>query len=165
MHQWDRALPKQYVYFNRIEITMKTTLQALLISLIMVAIYSCEKQEVGYLRTQDVSYTPDSLVVKARLDPEDANDAKIMKYEIPWQSQEIEGVQGTSPITYAIKSIRTDEGNVPMDIAAQFKMVRKGVVQIPFDHKIPIGRYSIGITIKNVNRIVDKDSIFTVIVQ
>lgn len=165
MHQRDRALPKQYVYFNRIEITMKTTLQALLISLIIAVIFSCEKQEVGYLRTQDVSYTPDSLVIKARLDPEDANDAKIMKYEIPWQSQEIEGVQGTSPITYAIKSIRTDEGNAPADIASQFKMVRKGVVQISFDHTIPIGRYSIGITIRNINRVVDKDSIFTVIVQ
>lgn len=165
MHQRDRALIKQYVYFNRIEITMKTTLQALLISLIIAVIFSCEKQEVGYLRTQDVSYTPDSLVVKARLDPEDANDAKIMKYEIPWQSQEIEGVQGTSPITYAIKSIRTDAGNAPMDIASQFKIVRKGVVQIPFDHTIPIGRYTIGIMIRNVNRVVDKDSIFTVIVQ
>lgn len=143
---------------------MKTTQLISLICLI-IATYSCEKQETGYLRTQDASYTPDSLTIKALLNPEDVNDAKIIKYEIPWQSTEIEGIQGTSPITYGIQSIHTDKGSVSHDIASQFQMVRKGIIQIPYNHTIPIGRYSIDIVISNINRTIEINSIYTVIVQ
>lgn len=143
---------------------MKTT-QLIAFICLIIATYSCEKQEVGYLITQEASYTPDSLLIKAKLNPEDASDAKIIKNKIPWQSTTIEGIQGTSPITYRIKSICTDKGNTPSGIASQFQMVRKGVVQIPYNHTIPIGRYSIGITISNINRTVEIDSIYTVIVQ
>ena len=77
--------------------------------LLLLAAISCDKTTVGYLFADNLTYTPDSIVVKAVLDP--VEDEEQIDKEIPWQSVALEGVQGTSPINYAIENVVTPDSN------------------------------------------------------
>ena len=46
-----------------------------------------------------------------------------------------------------------------------FQMVRKGVIELPWNHTVPPGRYVISIRVSNEGRSVVKDSVYTVIVK
>ncbi len=129
--------------------------------LFLFATLSCDKITVGYLFTDNLSYTPDTLEVKAILDP--VEDEEQIDGEIPWQSVPLEGVQGTAPIRYEIASVRTTNGNP--EAANQFQMVRKGVIELPWNHTVAPGRYVFSIRVSNEGRSVVKDSVFTVIVK
>ena len=112
--------------------------------LLLLAAISCDKTTVGYLFADNLTYTPDSIVVKAVLDA-------------------LEGVQGTSPINYAIENVVTPDGD-PASVS-QFQMVRKGVIELPWNHTVPPGRYVISIRVSNEGRSIVKDSVYTVIVK
>ncbi|MEI3420588.1 MAG: hypothetical protein V8R91_05700 [Butyricimonas faecihominis] len=73
------------------------------------------------------------MVVKAVLDP--VEDERQIKFEIPWQSAPIEGVQGTFPMVYSIKSVASDNGHP--EVASQFTVARKGVIELPWNHTVP----------------------------
>ena len=134
----------------------------LLISLFfLLATLGCDKITVGYLFTDNLSYTPDTLEVKAVLDAEE--DAEQISGEIPWQTVPLEGVQGTAPIKYEIASVQTTDGNP--SAVNQFRMVRKGVIELPWNHTVSPGHYVIGIRVSNEGRTIVKDSVFTVIVK
>lgn len=140
---------------------MKTTIQTLLLILTLSVLYCCHEVTPGYLKTDNASYEPDSLLVKAVLDADEDKDR--IDNQIPWQSSTIDGVQGTAPITYSIKAIHTVDGN--NEAAKQIGMQGKGIITIPYDHTIPPGRYVIDVRIQNEGYTVDKNSIFTVIIQ
>ena len=70
---------------------------------------------------------------------------------------------GTSPINYAIENVVTPDGD-PASVS-QFQMVRKGVIELPWNHTVPPGRYVISIRVSNEGRSVVKDSVYTVIVK
>lgn len=121
----------------------------------------CHKVTVGYLETQNAIYIPDSMVVKSVLDEQE--DIDRIRYQIPWQSTSIEGVQGTMPIRYSIRSIVGDR--ITPEVIEQFRMVRKGIVELPWDHSVPPGEYIINIRIANEGYTQDLDSVYRVIVQ
>lgn len=127
----------------------------------LLATLGCDKITVGYLFIDNLSYTPDTLEVKAVLDAEE--DEEQINGEIPWQTVPLEGVQGTAPIRYEIASVQTTDGNP--SAANQFRMVRKGVIELPWNHTVSPGRYVIGIRVSNEGRTIVKDSVFTVIVK
>ena len=56
--------------------------------LLLLAAISCDKTTVGYLFADNLTYTPDSIVVKAVLDP--VEDEEQIDKEIPWQSVALE---------------------------------------------------------------------------
>lgn len=128
---------------------------------ILLLSFRCHHVTVGYLETENAVYIPDSMVVKSLLDT--VEDGDRIKFEIPWQSTSIEGIQGTMPIRYAITKVE-GENNLP-EISGQFRMVRKGVIELPWDHTVPPGRYVISIRISNEGYTHDLDSIYTVIVE
>ena len=130
------------------------------IVLAVLLFWGCGNHTVGYLMTQDAIYIPDSLVVKLVLDADE--DAHRIKFGIPWQSVHIEGVQGTMPIRYRIKKIESNHGGV--EFADEFSMTGKGVVELPFDHTVPVGRYEISVVIENEGHRHEIDSTLTVIV-
>lgn len=121
----------------------------------------CDKITVGYLFTGNLTYTPDTLEVKAVLIPEE--DGEQIEGKIPWQSVPLEGVQGTAPIGYTIEKVVTTDGNP--EAGKQFQMVRKGVIELPWNHTVPAGRSVFSIRVSNEGRSVVKDSVFTVIVK
>ena len=80
---------------------MKTIILSLFILLLVIG---CQKDiAIGYLNVTNAMYSPDSLVVKAKLDEEE--DAYQIEHKIPWQSNEIDGVEGTLPIYFQIWGI------------------------------------------------------------
>ena len=101
------------------------------------------------------------MVVKAVLDP--VEDERQIKFEIPWQSAPIEGVQGTFPMVYSIKSVASDNGHP--EVASQFTVARKGVIELPWNHTVPPGRYVFTLEVSNEGYTRVLDSIYTVIVK
>lgn len=130
------------------------------LSVLFVAL-GCDNTTVGYLFTDNISYTPDTLEVKAVLNPDE--DGERIDRQIPWQSVSLEGVQGTAPIRYTIERVQTTDGD-PATVS-QFKMVRKGIIELPWNHTVPAGRYVFSIRVSNEGYSVVKDSVFTVIVR
>lgn len=140
---------------------MKTIYQIVIILLSLSAL-ACHDIIPGYLKTDSASYEPDSLVVKAVLNADE--DKERIDNQVPWQSSTIDGVQGTFPIVYSIKAIHTTDGD-PNAAIRQIGMEGRGIVTIPYDHTIPPGHYTVDVRIRNEGYTVDKEAIFTVIIQ
>lgn len=119
----------------------------------------CQDRTVGFLDIRHAAYAPDSMIVKAGLDPD--NDAYQIKFKIPWQSGEMEGVEGTNPVKYTIRNVRSEHP----EAVAQFRMFGRGRVELPWNHTVPVGRYVIDMRISNEGHFCDLDSIFIVIVR
>lgn len=136
---------------------MKTIILSLFIILLSIG---CQKDiAIGYLNVVNAMYSPDSLVVKAILDEEE--DAYQIKHKIPWQSNEIDGVSGTLPIYFQIWSIN---GGQP-EIMNQFSIKPTGIIELPYNHTVPAGRYVLSVNICNQDHGYTIDSVFTVIVK
>lgn len=127
--------------------------------LLLVIQAGCHDVTVGYLETRDAVYQPDSMIVKANLDPDE--DARQIEFQIPWQSTSIEGILGTAPVRYSILSVESDHP----EVAGQFTMQGKGIIELPWNHTVPPGRYVVNIRVQNEGYTVDLDSIYTVIVR
>lgn len=128
---------------------------------LLTGFIGCENVTVGYLMTDNAKYLPDSLVIKTVLDP--IEDEYQIKNKIPYQSLSIEGVQGTSPISYSIKTVHPN--NSYIDAISQFRIVQKGKIEIPWNHTLAAGRYVVDVEIRNEGYTHVVDSAFTVIVQ
>lgn len=130
---------------------------------IAACIAGCNDVEIGYLMTYNAKYVPDSMVVKARLDPENKDDAHREQFQIPWQSVKMEGVQGTMPVRYQIDKINNDE----LDQATRDQFVIKdgGIVELPWNHNVPEGKYVISVKVFNEGHTQVLDSIFTVVIK
>lgn len=141
---------------------LKPILQSIsTLSFIMLIHTSCHDVKVGFLQSENAIYIPDSMVVKSALDP--TEDAHRIQFQIPWQSTSIEGIQGTMPIRYSIRSIESDNGYT--DANSQISVVRKGVFEIPWNHTLPSGKYIINLRISNEGYTHDLDSIYTIIIN
>ena len=131
----------------------------LIFGLLLLVQAGCHDVTVVYLEPRDAVYPPDSILVNAELDPD--WDARQIEFQIPWQSTSIEGVQGTAPIHYSIKSINSAHP----EVADQFTMQGKGIIELPWNHTVPPGRYVINMRISNEGYTVDLDSMYTIIVK
>ena len=131
----------------------------LIFGLLLLVQAGCHDVTVGYLETRDAVYQSDSMIVKAELDPD--WDARQIEFQIPWQSTSIEGVQGTAPIHYSIKSINSANP----EVADQFTMQGKSIIELPWNHTVPPGRYVINIRVSNEGYTYALDSVFTVVVK
>ena len=136
---------------------MKTVILSLFILLLVIG---CQKDiAIGYLNAANALYSPDSLVVKAKLDEEE--DAYQIEHKIPWQSNEIDGVEGTLPIYFQIWSINGGQ----LEIMNQFTIKPTWVIELPYNHTVPNGRYVLSVKIGNEDHGYTIDSAFTVIVK
>ena len=114
---------------------------------------------INIMRAFNAMYSPDSLVVKAKLDEEE--DAYQIEHKIPWQSNEMDGVEGTLPIYFQIRGIN---GGQP-EIMTQFSIKPTGVLELPYNHTVPSGRYIIDVKVGNRDHGYTIDSAFTVIIK
>ena len=136
---------------------MKTVILSLFILLLVIG---CQKDiAIGYLNAANALYSPDSLVVKAKLDEEE--DAYQIEHKIPWQSNEIDGVEGTLPIYFQIWSINGGQ----LEIMNQFTIKPTGVIELPYNLTVSIARYPSSVKIGNEDHGYTIDSAFTVIVK
>ena len=86
------------------------------------------------------------------------------KYNIPWTSTSIEGVDGTLPIYVSIKDIRTEDGDSEK-MRSVLTVNGSGMLSIPCHHDIPVGRYVISLNFRNEGYSKDVDDCFTIIVK
>lgn len=136
---------------------MKTIL---FLSFILLLVIGCQKDiAIGYLNVVNALYSPDSMIVKAKLD--EGEDAYQIEHKIPWQSNEIDGVKGTLPVYFQIWSVN---GGQP-EIMNQFTIKPTGAIELPYNHTVPSGRYILSVKIGNKDHGYTIDSAFTVIVQ
>ena len=75
-----------------------------LLGLVIGFMVSCSKVDVGYLRTRDASFHPDSLNVFHNIDP----DSERGRGNLPFVSTRIQGVAGTNPINYELSGVKAD---------------------------------------------------------
>lgn len=126
-------------------------------------LWSCEKQEIGYLDTANAEYIPDSVVFKAVLNPDNSQDAQKIKFEIPFQSPSMQKVSGSPVVKYSIN--RVDCNNGAENAVSQFRIRGKGIIELPYNHTVPVGRYVFSINVYNEGHKHVLDSVLTVIVQ
>lgn len=125
---------------------------------------ACNEDDYGYLDTRNIGYMPDTVVFKAVLDPEAEEDVRRMEFDIPWQSSSLQGIQGTAPVLYSIARIVPDKPVTP-EILSQFRLTGKGIIELPCNHTVPVGRYGFSIKIEAGSRADITGDILTVIVK
>ncbi len=126
---------------------------------------SCHDVTVGYLLTEDASYNPDSLVIKSKSSLDEVGEDYIrVKSGQPWVGTSIEGIEGTAPIIVSIKNITSVEGN-PEKLREVLSVRGNGVLEIPLQHDVPVGRYVVSLNFKNEGYSRDVDNCFTIIVK
>lgn len=135
----------------------------LIASMISVVLMGCGEHQVGYLRHDSAEYRPDSLIIRATLNPADPEDSVRIAEQEPWQSSEIDGVQGSAHIYYGIADVRSDNGYD--NAKSQFTTVGKGIIQVEYNHTLPVGKYVVDIEIWNEGNSVIKNAIYKVIVE
>lgn len=135
----------------------------LVVSAFFIFIWGCEEQEIGYLDTTHAEYIPDSVVFKAVLDPDNRQDAQKIKFEVPFQSPSMQKVSGSPVVEYQIDRIDCNDG--VKDAVNQFGIRGKGIIELPYNHTVPVGRYIFSIRVSNEGHSHVLDSVLTVVVQ
>lgn len=134
--------------------------------LTLSGLYACDRETVGFLDAENGIYTPDSLVIKRYLDPEEPEDAKRLKFNIPWQSNPIQGLDGTPFLNCTVTSVVDEEGTFRQDVLKQINLVgAKARITINIDHSIPSGRYKLSLCVRNEDHEYNYSEIFTLIVE
>lgn len=91
-------------------------------------------------------------------------DYERAKFDIPWLSTKIQGVDGTRQVYMEIKDVKSEKG----DAEAMKKLLTvrgNGMFKLPLDiSSIPVGRYMISLNIYNEGYSHDVDDCFTIIV-
>ena len=82
--------------------------QVYLFLVLIITCWGCQDMKVGYLKAENAGYLPNELEVKKTLDP--VEDAVRMANEAPWVTQKIQGVLGTSPLSFEFVSVKASEG-------------------------------------------------------
>ncbi len=137
--------------------------KVILMAVLFTLIWSCNKQGIGYLDTSNAEYIPDSAVFKAVLDPNNRQDAQRIKFEIPFQSPSLQRVTGSPVVQYSIHRVDCDNG---ADCSvSQFRIKGKGIIELPYNHTVPAGRYVFSIRVSNEGHVHVLDSVLTVILQ
>lgn len=126
----------------------------------------CEKIDTGFLNAVNAYYRPNFMVIKYMLNPNDPGEQHRIENRIPWNGSEISNVQGTAVIYYKVDAVYDSLGMpVAEEIARQFTIIGKGVVEVAGDHTVPVGKYLLDILIFNKDHSFVLKKGFTVIVE
>jgi lipoprotein len=87
------------------------------------------------------------------------------RFQIPWLSTKLQGVNGTQQVYMRIKDVTSDRGNA--EAMLKVLSVRgDGMLRLPTDvSSIPEGRYVVSLNIYNEGYSQDVNDVFTIIVE
>lgn len=129
----------------------------------LILLSACHKTKVGYLKTSEASFAPDSLVIRKILDP--VSDAVRIANGAPWVTPRLQGILGTAPINYRILDVTASDGG-NADIFLQELTVRGiGVMEVPLHFQAPKGRYKVCLEAYNTDYTSAMNNVFTFIVE
>jgi len=127
---------------------------------------SCSKVDVGYLRTRDASFHPDSLNVFHNIDP----DSERGRGNLPFVSTRIQGVAGTNPINYELSGVKADSEELSQLFMKLYKegkvSVTGGLIVVTQEaaKQLPNGRYSLTLKVYNEDHSADLKDVFKIVV-
>ncbi|MCB6974719.1 MULTISPECIES: hypothetical protein [Butyricimonas] len=91
-------------------------------------------------------------------------DYTRVKYNIPWASTPIEGIEGSAPIYCKIKSITSEDGDVSK-LQECIRVRGDGTFEVPVINDVPVGRYVLSLNFTNEGWSKDVNNCFTIIVK
>ena len=121
---------------------------------------SCDDQEIGFLSVEYAKYNPDTLFVA-----KEVTDQRQIDMNIPWVSTQMEGVEGTQPITLSIAEVKSTSAFDKEQFLSDVNVRGNGIFEVALKHQIPSGRYLISLEAKNEGHTKLIPDIFTVIVE
>ena len=144
---------------------IKTFLCVALLALTLV-LTACHRMDVGYLKTAEASFSPDTVYVYRSIDP--MSERAINGS--PWTSTRIQGVSGTAPINYSYVSVKaSDGGNAEVFNAIArdgLVVIQGGLIQL-FQKgaaQLPDGKYTLTIRVSNEDHEAILQDVFTFVV-
>lgn len=172
---------------------MKNIIELFIISVLIVFLTSsCEDREYSYLNAENLQYPTNNMTVVIGLVDADTikpggggggfpgfpgfpggNGEQPSKYKsriknkAPWLSQPFWGasVEGARPLTIVVANVKTEGEFANADILKkEIEFIGEGVVQIPFETQIPIGKYLLSYEISNISGSQVVEDCFTIIV-
>lgn len=145
---------------------MKKFVMIMVAFLLVCGWWGCHDITVGYLRTDNALYLPDSMEVRRVLDPNRTPDKVMITSGADWASNQISGVDGTDPITYEITGVKASEGGDADLFMEQVRIIGGGRFYFPSkDIKAPNGRYTLSIRVSNPGYSAELEDIFTIIIK
>lgn len=173
---------------------MKNILKTVIILTLISLLFSCQEEEYSYLNVENLKYPTNHMTVVIGLVESDTiapvkpgggggfpgfpgfpgapapggskYKARI-KNKAPWLSQPFWGasVEGSRPLIITVANVKTEGENANAEILKQeIKFKGEGIVEIPYDTKIPVGRYLLSYKIANISGSKVIEDCFTVIV-
>lgn len=129
----------------------------------LILLSACHKTKVGYLKTSEASFVPDSLVIRKVLDP--VTDAVRIQNDAPWVTTRLQGVLGTAPINYRILDVTASDGGNADIFQQELKVRGIGVMEVPLYFQAPKGRYKVSLEAYNEDYTSAMNNVFTFIVK
>lgn len=125
---------------------------------------ACQDVTIGFLKTENATYgINDSLIVKKELDPKEDKDR--IKNKAPWVTKPIQGVNGTTPINYAVESVSGPDRAASALFMSELQTIGSGIMYYPLQHKAPAGTYKVSLRISNAGYSKVVKDVFTFIVE
>ena len=109
---------------------------------------ACQDVTVGYLKTENAGYTPDSLIIRKEPDP--VKDALRIKNDAPWRALTLQGFLGTPPIMFSIENVTSPNGQEAADLfKKELSILGGGSLLYKLRGEAPLGRYVISVRLTN----------------
>lgn len=120
------------------------------IALLTVLLFSaCHDVTVGYLITENASYSEDTMYIYKRPDP--VKNAPQHNDGAPWVTYALSGYEGTTPIIFSIENVTSpDAGKEAVQSFLEELTIRGGgVMEVPVKNKLLQGTYRVSIRLTN----------------
>lgn len=110
---------------------------------------ACHETTEGFLLTENASYAPnDTLYIRKTLDPKE--DAVRIKYNAPWVTLNVQGVEGTDPIIYSVESVISDKGTKAAEVFREkLEIQGGGIMRYPLKNEAELGTYKVFVRVTN----------------
>lgn len=136
------------------------------IGMCILGLHGCHETTVGYLKTKNAEYAPDSMQVRRVLDPDRIPDANMIVTGADWVSNEMAGVLGTNPLVFTLENVTAADGGNAELFKEQVRIFGGGRVYFPSkDIKAPNGTYVLSIRVSNIGYSAVVEDVFTVIIK
>lgn len=129
----------------------------------ITAFASCNNMKIGYLKTENAEYVPNSMEVRTVLDP--VKDKIRIENNAPWVTLKMQGILGTNPLMYSLLDVKASEGGDAEIFKKELSVLGCGIMEVPLVPKSPKGKYIISLRVRNDGYSADLRDIFTFIIK
>ena len=127
-----------------------------------LAFMRCSDVAVGFLFTDDASYTQDTLrIIRfSNLDEEDID------VTIPWVTSQVEQLLGTEPLTYSLAGVKSSNGQeAAEDFTKYLTVIGGGRMYVDAKVDSPEGWYTVSLKVENEGHSAILTDIFTFVLE